>query len=428
MNVEKKPLEKSQIELNVELSVEEFKPFLEKGAARVSKDVKIEGFRPGKAPFDIVKRKVGEMTILEEAARLAVNDTLGTVIRDHVEGTPVGQPRVDITKLAPGNPVGYKVVLALLPEVTLGTYKDLGIRRKTVEVKDEEVDKMLGEFREMRVKEAVSLRPIKDGDKVLIDMQMFLDKVPVEGGQSADTAVIVGKDYIVPGFDKQLLGMAKGEIREFTLPYPKDFHMKNIAGKMVEFKVTVKDVFSRELPELNDEFAAGFGLKKMEELKDNLKKSLAKQKEQERDQAMEREMLDKIIDKSRFGDIPEMLVESESHNMIHELEHTVADQGGKFEDYLQSINKTRNQLTLDLLPEAVKRVKASLLIRELAIKEDIKVSDKEMEEQLEQLKKAYKDNPKMLEQSKSPEYRAYLRNALSSQKVVDKLKEWNVGK
>jgi len=117
MKVEKKDLEKSQIELNVELSLDEFKPFILKGAVRISKDVKIEGFRPGKAPYDIIKRKVGEMAILEEASRLAVNDTLGKAIKDNVEAQPVGQPKVDITKLAPDNPFSYKVVLAMLPAV-----------------------------------------------------------------------------------------------------------------------------------------------------------------------------------------------------------------------------------------------------------------------------------------------------------------------
>lgn len=428
MNVEKKDLAKSQIELNIELSVDEFAPYITKGAARVAKEIKIEGFRPGKAPLDVVKRKVGEMTILEEAARLAIDKTLGEAIKEHVEGNPVGSPKVDVTKLAPDNPFVYRIVLALVPDVTLGKYKDMKVREQAVKVEDKEIEKMISDLKEMRAKEVTVLREIKEGDKALLDIQMFLDKVPVDGGQSRDTAVIVGKDFIVPGFDKQLLGVNKGESREFSLPYPKDFHMKNLAGKLVEFKVTVKDIFERQMPEIDDKFALSFGAKNKAEFEANVKKSIKEQKEMEVRQKEERDMLMKIIDKTKFGDIPEMLIESETHNMLHELEDNIQAQGGKFDDYLKSLNKTNDQLTLDLLPEAVKRVKISLLIREIAQAEKIKIEPPEIEKQLQDLKKVYKDNQDMMKQLARPEYKNYLANVMTSRKVIDKLKEWNVVK
>lgn len=426
MQVNKKDLGKSQIELSVELSLSEFKPFIEKGAARISKDVKIEGFRPGKAPYDIIKRKVGEMAILEEASRLAVNDTLGKAIKDNVSAQPVGQPKVDITKLAPDNPFSYKVVLAMLPEVKLGSYKDLKIKQKKQEISEQELGKMLNDFKEMRAQEVAVDRAIEDSDKIIIDIQMFLDKVPLEGGQNKDTAIVVGKDFIVVGFDKKLIGAKKGEIREFKLPYPKDFHMKNMAGKMVEFKVTIKDVFERKLPDLNDDIAKGFGVKNLAEFKENLKKSMLGQKEKEQAQVSERAMLEKIIEKTRFGDIPEMLIQSESGNMMHELEHGVSEQGGKFEDYLTSLNKTKEQLTLDMLPEAIKRVKISLILRELAVTEKIIVEDKQIDDHIAELKKTYKDNKQAMGQVDTPEYRAYVTNLLTSQNVINKLKGWNI--
>jgi len=285
---------------------------------------------------------------------------------------------------------------------------------------------MLNDFKEMRAQEVAVDRAIQDTDKILLDIQMFLDKVPLEGGQNKDTAIVVGKDFIVNGFDKQLIGAKKGETREFKLPYPKDFHMKNMAGKMVEFKVTIKDVFERKLPELNDDIAKGFGVKNLAEFKENLKKSMLGQKGKEQAQASERVMLEKIIEKARFGDIPEMLIESESRNMMHELEHGVAEQGGKFEDYLTSLNKTKEQLTLDMLPEAIKRVKISLILRELAVAEKIKVEDKQINDHIADLKKTYKDNKQAMEQVDTPEYRAYITNLLTSQNVVNKLKDWNI--
>jgi len=428
MNVIKKDLTKSQIELAVELSVEEFRPYIKRGAEKVSREVKIEGFRPGKVPYEVLKQKIGEMTILEEAARIAVNKTIEVAIKENVQGQPIGQPKVDIIKIAPNNPMEYKVTLAMLPEVKIGDYKNAKVKLKKAEIKDEEVEKIVRDLQEMKVKELIEEREVRDSDKVVVDIQMFLDKVPIEGGQNKDTAIIIGKNYIVPGFDQKLLGAKKGGKREFSLPYPADYHMRNLAGKIVEFVVTIKEVYKRELPKLDDIFAQGFGAKKMVELKDNIRKSILSQKKRESEQATEKEMLEKIMEKSRFGDIPEMLVDHEVKTMIAELEQIIESQGGKFEDYLSSINKTRDQLTLDLLPEAVKRVKVSLLIREVAVLEKVKVGAEEAENYIKEMKKHYQKDKGLSEKINTLEYKNYVLNILTSRKVVDKLREWNVEK
>lgn len=433
MKIEKKDLEKSQLELNVELSVEEFKPFIEKGAKKISEEVKVDGFRPGSVPFDILKQKVGEMAILEEAARLAISSKIGDIIKNNVEGDPVGQPKVDIVKLAPENPMCFKVVLALLPKITLGEYKNFGIKAKKVEVTEEDINKTLEEIKEMRVQEKIKDGEITDGDKVLIDIQMFMDNVPLEGGQSRDANIIIGKNYIIPGFDKNLLGLKKSEVKEFALPYPKDHHMKNIAGKMVDFKITVKEIYERSLPELNDDFAKGFGLKNYEELKNNITKGIEEHKKKDTDLATEKELLEKVLEKTTFGELAEDLIRHEGDKMLAELEQTITQQGGKFEDYLKSIGKTETQLTLDLLPDAVKRVKVSLMIREISNAENIKIDNAEIDKQIDEMKKYYKEqsatNPeakKALQHLDSPEYRSYVKNILNSRKTIDMLKEWNI--
>jgi len=277
MEVEKKDLPKSQVELNIELSLDEFKPYISQGAEKVSREIKIEGFRPGKVPYNVLKQKIGEMTILEEAAHIAINKTLEEAIKKNVKGEPVGQPQVEITKLAPDNPMRYKITIALLPKLELGNYKDLKIKEEQIEIKDEEVERTINDLRESRAKEAAADREIKEGDKAIVDIQMYLDKVPIEGGQNKDTAILVGKNYIIAGFDKKILGAKKGDTRDFELPYPKDHHMQNLAGKMVEFKVTIKEIYSRELAKIKDHFASSLGLKKKSKRKDNIKQSLKNQ-------------------------------------------------------------------------------------------------------------------------------------------------------
>lgn len=426
MRVEKKDLEKSQIELTVELSLDEFKPYIEKGVKKVSQEVKIEGFRPGKVPYEILKQKIGDMTILEEAARIAINKTLDEVIENNIKEQPVGQPQINITKIAPDNPMEYKIVLAILPKIILGNYKDAKIKPEKMEMKDDEINKTLEYLQETRAKETNVNREIKNGDKVIVNIEIFLDKVPIEGGQSKDTEIIIGKEYFVPGFSEKLIGAKKAGVSEFNLPYPEDHHQKNLAGKLVDFKVSIKEVYQRILPELNDEFAKSLGVKNLDELKDNIRKNIEMEKKLAADQKTEIKMLDKIMANTKFSDLPEILIEHESMGMLDELEHTITSQGGKFDDYLTSLKKTRDQLMLDLLPDAIKRVKRALMIREIALEEKIKVEEDEINKKIEELIKQYKGDEKVEKRINEQGYRMYLQNTLTNGKVINKLREWNI--
>lgn len=426
MQVVKKDLEKSQIELTVEMSIEELAPYIEKGAQKLSETVKIEGFRPGKVPVEVLKQKIGEMSILEEAAHLAINKTIDEAIdKNTLERQAIGQPQVNITKLAPGNPLEYKVIVSLLPTIALGKYKELGLKREEVKVDDKEIEKSLHDLQEMRAQEVLVDRVAQDGDKVTAHIKMFLDKVPLEDGEHQDLAVIIGKNYFVPGFDKKILGAKKDEVRKFELPYPDDHHQKNLAGKMVEFEVEIKGIYERKFPELNDEFASFFKLKNMADLRKNLIESLEHEKEHGLEMKNESELLGKIIEDTKFGDLPEAIINSEAKNMMMELEQSVVRQGGKFPDYLAHLKKTRDELMLEMTPNAIKRVKSALVIRELAIVEHISSTDKEIQEKIAELKKQYADNKDVLKMLSEPGYTTYLSNILTNEKVIAKLKEWN---
>jgi trigger factor len=428
MKVEKKDLGKSQIELSVVVPFKDLKPYLEKGAVKISKEVKVDGFRAGKIPYDVLKQKIGEMAIYEEAARIVIDKTIEKVIKENIKDQGVGQPKVDIVKLAPDNDMEYKIVMSILPKVTLGKYKDLKIKKNKIKVDEKEIKAKLKELQESRAVEVASDNKVKDGDKVLVDIEMFQEKVPVEGGQSKGTAVIVGKDYIVPGFDKNLLEHKKNDKVKFSLPYPENHYMKNLAGKRVDFVVKINDVFDRQVPELSDDIAKAFGMKDLEDLKKNLKINLGEQKEREDSGRVEKEILESIIKKATFEEIPEILVDHEAKTMLAELEQGVTSQGAKFEDYLTSIGKTKNQITLEMLPEAIKRVKVSLLIREISTIEKIEVTEAEVEKNIADMKKQYAGEKNIEARVNSPEYKKYITNVLSSRKMVDKLKEWNITK
>lgn len=426
MQVLKKDIGKGRFELTVEMAVEELKTSIDRAVEVVSGSVKIEGFRPGKASYDILKQKVGELAIWEEAARIAINKHLDKILIDNLERQAIGQPQINITKMAPGNPLEFTVEISVLPEVTLTDYKGLDLVMPEVKVEEAEVTKVLNELADMRVKEVISEEAVGATDKVTLDIQMYLDKVPVEGGQGQGVAVILGKNYIVPGFDDKILGMKKGDVREFELHYPVEYYQKNLAGKLVEFKVTAKEVYKREQPELTDDFAMTFGVKSLEELKKTLEENLKMEQGQKAEQKLELEILEKITNKAKFGDIPEELVKSEAHAMFHEFEHGLEHQGGNINEYMSSMKKTKEEMMLDMMPEAMKRVKMILMIREIGVLEGLKVEEKEIDEQLEKIIKQYQNDQEALAKIKAPDYRGYLRNSMANQKIVDHIKKWNI--
>jgi trigger factor len=426
MKIDRQDLPQSQVQLSVNIPAGDFQPYLAEGAESLSKEIKVEGFRPGKVPYDILKAKVGEMAILEEAAHIAIRKTIDKVIAELKDKQPIGQPSVEITKLAPGNDLEYKITLAIMPEVKLGEYKDLKIKEDKPEVGEKEISKALNDLAESRATEVLSEGGVKENGKAIVDIDLFLGNVPAENGQAKDVAIILGKDYFVPGFDKEILGHKKGDELTFKLPFPADHHQKHLAGKMVDFKVKVKEVYDRTIAEINDNLAKGFGLKTLEDLKkfflDNMKH---RAEDQARDKS-ELAMLDKIVEKTKFGDIPEMLVTHETELMLDELSHSIEHQGGKMEDYLKSIGKSYEQLTIDFMPQAVKRVKVALMMREVAKSENIIITPEEIEKKLEDLKVQYKGDENVQKMVKETSYKNYVGNILANQKVIKKLREWNI--
>lgn len=280
----------------------------------------------------------------------------------------------------------------------------------------------------MRAKEIITEEEAKSGDKVIVDLEMFLDKVPVDGGQAQGAAILLGKEYLVPGFDKNIIGQKKGAELNFSLPYPENHFQKNLAGKMVDFKVKVKEVYKRELPELNDDFSHAFGFKKYAEMEEYLRNNIKTTKAQQAEQRSEIKMLEAIVEKAKFGDLPELLLQNESDLMMKELENSIMSQGGNFEDYLNSVKKTRGEIILEMMPTAIKRVKSALAIREIAKQEKLSVSEEEVEKKIEEIKAEHKSDARTLEMVKEPHYKSYLFNLLSNQKVIKQLRDWNIKK
>ncbi|MDD5040589.1 MAG: trigger factor [Patescibacteria group bacterium] len=419
MNVTVKELPKGQVELSVELSPDDMRPYLERAATSISSSSNIPGFRPGKAPYDVVVKRVGEMRVYQDAAERAVEKTYSQAVIDHKLQT-VGSPQIAVEKIAPGNPFSYRAVASLVPTVEIADYKNIKEQKRTPVVEPKETDDAIQNLRKLLAKEKRVQRPVQNGDKIEADLATFLDSVPLDGGATKNQSLMLGEGRFVPGFEEQLIGLSEGQTKEFSVKFPKEYHRKDMANRPVEFKVTVNAVFERELPPADDAFAQQVGkFEKLDDLRKKIEGNILQEKQEKEGERWELAVLDAIIKKSTFGPIPDMLLEAEAHKMMHELEHDVSSQGMKFEDYLTSIKKTKESLEKELAPRAVERIKAALILRHVAERENITARDEEITREIDKAREQYHDQPDILKQITSDDYRSYLRTNIRSRKVME---------
>ena len=426
MDVIKKELEKNELELSITVKSEEMDKFLKVSAERLSKDAKIPGFRPGKAPYDKVVQELGEMKVYEAALDDILTHHFWEAIKDE-KVDAIGQPKIDIEKFAPGNDLVFKATVALVPKVKLCKYTGFNIKKQEVKIDKVELEKVINDLREMRVKEVAKKEAAAKGDKVTVDFKVSCDGKPIEQGSAEKYPLVIGSDRMIPGFEEKVIGVKAGEKKKFMLKFPTDYHDKAVAGKDCEFVIKAHEVFARELPELDDEFVKSLGeFKGLDDFKAKVEENIKSEKGFKESQRVEIEMLDKLVDDSEFGDIPEVLISAESHKMVHELQNSIESQGMSWEQYLGSIKKDHDSLEKDMAEGAERRVKTSLIMREISEKENLRVEAKEVEEQIQTLTTQYKDNAQAQENLKSDGYKKYLESNMNNDKVLEFLRKENI--
>jgi len=421
MKHEKKQLGKSELELTITLEPTEYQKDMEEAAERLSQRAAIKGFRPGKAPYDFIKQQLGEIKIMEEAVESIIQRTFFEIIKEEKIDS-VGMPKINVEKMVPGNDFIYKAIVALIPKIKLIDLKKIKIKGKPIEITDEELNKVLTDLQKMQTKEVIKTGKAKKEDKVLIDMDMFIGGVPVEGGQAKDHQVYLNEEHYIPGLKEQLIDLSKDDTKEFNLRFPKNHYQKHLADKDVDFKIKVKDVFELTLPELNDEFAKKLGQESIDKLKELLKENMMREAEMKEKQRVEADILEQIIEKSNFEEIPQILIDSEKRKMFYELKHDLEHHGIEMEQYLKDIKKTEEQIFQDFEQQANKRVKAALVSRQVAVDNNIKVEKEDLDKELELIKKTYAHDEKILENLKRPEVLDNIIGTIQNRKVLEFLK------
>jgi trigger factor len=422
MKLEIKKLPKSKIELSFEVEVEELKPYVSQAVQNISKQLNIPGFRPGHAPQNIVEREVGEFKIWEEMARLALPRIyVKTILDKKIEA--IGEPEIKVEKIAPKNPLVFSATVAYLSPFSLPDYQKIKIKREKISVKKEEIDDLIKNLQKSRAKLIPVNREARSGDGVEIDFKTYLDKVPIDYGEGKNHQLVISEGRFVPGFEDKLIGMKVGDKKEFSVRFPRVYHQKNLAGRDVEFAVEMKKISERKLPEVNDEFAKSLGkFKNLTELKGKMEENLVFEAEEKEKSRLQEEIMEKISKKTEM-EIPEVLILGEIEKMFSELKNMVSGAGGEYEKYLKSIKKTEEDLKKDFSSQAEKRVRAGLILREIARREKIEASDEEIKKEREKTLQHYQYDKKIMEQIQSANYKEYVKGLIQNRKVFKRLME-----
>ena len=421
INIEQLP--KNQVKFTITVPLDEMRPFLEEAATHLSEHSSIPGFRPGKAGYDVVKQRFGEMKIYEEALERIVRKTyIEAGDGNNIE--TVGSPKIDVVKLAPDNNLIFTAEVTRMPQITrLADFRNLSVKTKTVDVSEKDMGLALKDIQRMQTKEirGTTTETLGTSDKAVLSVNMKKDGVSIEGGQSPNHSVFLNEDYYIPGFKEQLVGMKEGEQRTFTLEFPKEHAQSMLAGKPVDFEVTLKELYHLSCPELNNEFAASIGQKDFATLKQLISENIRRERTKEEKMRQEKDLLETIAKESRFEDIPDLLLNEEINRMIQELTHRIEEQGLSFEDYLKHLKKTVAELKMEFTPQAILRVKVALLVREIGKREKITVETKELDEELDKFAAEYESKEEK-QRVYSPTFREYMETMLRNRKVVELLR------
>lgn len=410
-------------EVLITIEGEEWSKALDTAFKKLQKTVKVDGFRTGKVPRDMFEKKYGKETLYREAMENLIDSAYEKALAQNKEEI-VAKPVLDIEKVDE-NGVTYKFTLISRPEVTLGEYKNIGVKKEKVEVTDEEAEHELGHLQQKYVDIVSVDREVKAGDIAVINFEGFKDGVPFEGGKAENYSLEIGSHSFIEGFEDAIIGMKKGEEKDINLSFPENYHVEDLKGKPVVFKVKVNEVKEKKLPELNEDFYLDLGMEGVnskETLMAELKEQIKVRKEHDIENKYVEELLNKAASNMKV-EIPEEMVNDELDRIMEQYSNMLAMQGVRLEDFYRMTGSNEEQMREQMKGEAVNRIKSRLLLEEIAKKENLEVSDKMVDEELESLCTKYN----MKEEELLKEYggRGMIEYDIKMRKSLEILKENN---
>ena len=382
--------EKSTGELVATVEGETWKSAQKKAFNKIKRNINIPGFRKGQAPVALIKKQVPVQNILMDAVEEIANQVLSESVEEH-DLWLVARPTLSIDEINEEKVI-LKFICAVKPEVKLGEYKNLPVKKKATRVTQKEIDAEVERLREryadMEIKEDGA---VENGDTAVIDFEGFKDDVAFEGGKGEDYPLEIGSGSFIPGFEEQLIGMSKGESRDINVTFPENYGAADLAGQPAVFKVTVKDIKCKVLPEANDELVKEAKIKDVETLEDYrayMKKSLSENKERENEENFTNELLTKIVENAEV-EIPDAMIDSETDQMVNEFKQRLSAQGFTLEQFAAVTGQDEEIIRGEMRKDAEKKVNVRLVLEAIAEAEDLTVSDEDIDAELQGIADQY---------------------------------------
>ena len=390
MSLQVEKLEKNMAKLTIEVSAEDLDKAMEKAYQKQKSRISIPGFRKGKAPRKMIESMYGKGVFMEDAVNSLVPQEYSKAVAD-CDLEIVSQPEINVTQMEPGKALIFTADVATKPEVTLGEYKGVEVPKTEIVVTDEEVDAEIKKEQDKNSRTVtVEDRAAANGDIATIDFEGFVDGVAFDGGKGSDYALTLGSGTFIPGFEDQIVGANTGDHVEVKVTFPEEYQAKELAGKEAVFQCDVKKIETKEVPELDDEFAKDVSeFDTLAEYKEDVKKNLTEKKEIEARTAKENAAVDKAIENAQM-DIPELMVQSQSRQMMDDFARRMQQQGLSMEQYFQFTGQSMDKMLEDMKPQALKRIQTRLVLEKIAEAEDIQPSEEEITEEIQKMADAYK--------------------------------------
>lgn len=419
MSVQVETLEKSMAKLTIEVSAEEFETALDKAYKKNKSKISLPGFRKGKAPRAMIEKMYGAGVFYEDAANDLIPGAYESAAKES-ELEIVAQPSIDVTQIEKGKSFIFTATVAVKPEVTLGDYKGIEVEKKTAEVTDEELQAEIDKVRESNSRMiTIEDRAVEDGDITTIDFEGFVDGEPFEGGKGEDYPLTIGSHSFIDNFEEQLIGKKIGEETEVNVTFPEQYQAEKLQGKPAVFKVTVKEIKVKELPEVDDDFAQDVSeFDTVDEYKEDLKKKLLENKEAALKREKEEDVVGKIIENATM-EIPDPMVDTQVRQMVQEFAQRIQSQGLSLQQYMQFTGMTPESLTAELKPQALKRIQSRLVLEAVAAAENIETSDEDLEKELEKMAEMYQMEADKLKELVGEEEKKQISLDLAVQKAVE---------
>ena len=419
MSVQVEKLEKSMAKLTITVEAAKFDAAVDSAYQKNKGKIALPGFRKGKAPRAMIEKMYGTGVFFEDAANELIPEAYETAAKES-ELEIVAQPEIEVTQMDKGTDFIFTATVAIKPEVTLGDYKGIEVEKKEAEVSEEEITAEIDKAREANSRLiTIEDRATEDGDTVIIDFDGYVDGKQFEGGYAEDYTLVLGSHSFIDNFEDQLVGKNLGEDVEVNVTFPEEYHVDELKGKPALFKVKIKEIQKKELPELDDDFAQDVSdFDTLDEYKADVEKKILENKENQIKREQEDQIIEKIIKNAQM-EIPQQMIAAQTRQMTQEFAQRLQSQGLSLEQYMQFTGLTPQKMMEDLEPQALKRIQSRLVLEAVVAAENIEASDEEIDKELENMASMYQMEIDKLKELIGDDEKKQIGMDLAVQKAVE---------